>query len=145
MGRYAANTSVPRSRSIEEIERTLARYGADSFAYGWEGERAVVAFRAHGRMIRLVIPMPERGKSEQAYQAGCRQRYRVLLLVLKAKLEVVESGVSSFEEEFLAYTLLPNGRSVGDMALPEVTRAYETGEVPQFLMPALPAGRKTQP
>lgn len=35
MTRYAANTSVPADRSRGEIERILARYGADSFAYAF--------------------------------------------------------------------------------------------------------------
>ena len=159
MSRYASGTAVPRSRSIEEIERTLSRYGADSFGYGWEGDRAVVAFRAHSRMIRLLVPMPKRddpaftltpsGRHRRSqvdvyaeWERACRQRFRVLSLVVKAKLEAVLSEVATFEDEFLAYTLLPNGRSVGEMALPEVTRAYETGEAPRFLMPALPAGKK---
>lgn len=162
MPRYASGTSVSRSRSVEEIERTLSRYGADSFGYGWEGDRAVVAFRAHGRMIRMLIPMPKqddkaftmtpsgrrRRSQKDAYaewERACRQRFRVLSLVVKAKLEAVESGLATFGEEFLAYTLLPNGQTVGELALPEVTRAYETGEAPRFLMPALPAGKKAQP
>jgi len=159
MSRYASTTAVSRSRSIEQIERTLSRYGADSFGYGWEGDRAVVAFRAHGRMIRLLIPIPKRddpaftltpsGRRRRSqkhvyaeWERAYRQRFRVLSLVVKPKLEAVESGLATFEEEFLAYTLLPDGRSVGEMALPEVTRAYETGEAPRFLVPALPAGKK---
>jgi hypothetical protein len=156
--RYASNTAVSRSRSIEEIERTLSRYGADSFGYGWEGDRAVVAFRAHNRMIRLLIPMPKRddkaftltpsGRRRRSqkdsyaeWERACRQRFRVLSLVVKAKLEAVESGLATFEEEFLAYTLLPDGRSVGEMALPEVARAYEKGQAPRFLLPALSSGK----
>ena len=36
MGRYAANTEVGSERSRAEIERTLTRYGATSFMYGWD-------------------------------------------------------------------------------------------------------------
>jgi hypothetical protein len=32
-GKYAANTNVPVSRSYDEIERTLKRFGATDFAY----------------------------------------------------------------------------------------------------------------
>jgi len=35
VSRYAEGTSVPADRSRAEIERTLTRYGADQFAYGW--------------------------------------------------------------------------------------------------------------
>jgi hypothetical protein len=37
MTRYAADTSVSVEKSRMEIERTLARYGADAFAYFSEG------------------------------------------------------------------------------------------------------------
>ncbi len=44
MTRYADNTGVSVENSRGEIERTLQRYGAESFAYGWEAGRAVVQF-----------------------------------------------------------------------------------------------------
>ena len=49
MTRYAANTEVSSSRSRDEIERTLERYGADQFLYGWQEESAIVGFRMHER------------------------------------------------------------------------------------------------
>jgi hypothetical protein len=39
VSRYAENTSVSVESSRGEIERTLQRYGAASFAYGWDQER----------------------------------------------------------------------------------------------------------
>ena len=51
MSRYAENTSVGTDKSRAEIERTLQRYGADGFMYGWQGARALVQFVAHGRQI----------------------------------------------------------------------------------------------
>jgi hypothetical protein len=129
MSRYAAETKVPAERSRAEIEKTLARYGCDGFMYGWEGETAVVAFRAHGKTVRFLLPMPDRqadeiaytptgqarspGSIEQAYDQAIRQRWRALALAIKAKLEVVESGIVSFEDEFLAHFMLPDGQTVG--------------------------------
>lgn len=46
MSRYAADTSVSVERSKAEIEKTLTRYGASAFAYGWEGDEAMIQFRA---------------------------------------------------------------------------------------------------
>lgn len=60
MARYAADTSVAADRSRAEIEKTLIRYGADGFGYGWEGDRAVVTFRMGGRMVRFMLSMPSR-------------------------------------------------------------------------------------
>lgn len=55
MPTYAADTSVPVERSKNEKERTLERYGADAFMYGWDrtSNAAVMAFEVEGRRIRF--------------------------------------------------------------------------------------------
>jgi hypothetical protein len=161
MSRYAADTSVSADRSRAEIERTLSKYGANQFLYGWDGPKAVIGFRMGGRMIRFLLPLPEKDSVEfthtrsrgtrrsdaQAYLAweqATRQRWRALALVIKAKLEAVESGITTFEEEFLAHTLLPNGTTVGEWAAPQLEEAYTKGRMPA-LLPALPAGKGGAP
>jgi hypothetical protein len=152
---YAENTTLSIDKSRSEIERTLKRYGASSFAYGWEGHRAVVQFSAHNRHVRFVLPMPQshdrqythtptgQRRAPQAMNAvlekAQRQRWRGLVLVIKAKLEAVESGISEFESEFLANIVLPNGATVGDFMAPQIEDAYESGTMPR-LLPALGAG-----
>lgn len=144
---YAENTSVPPDRSRAEIERTLVRYGADQFMYGWEDERALVGFRADGKYVRFELPIPdrddyrltERGKArsqasaEKAYDQAVRQKWRALSLVIKAKLEAVESGIVTFEEEFLAHFVLPDGTTVAKRAVPALEEAYKTGKMPKLL------------
>lgn len=138
MGRYAETTRVPVARSRAEIERTLARYGADAFGYGSEGRCRLVTFRAGGRHVRIDIVLPE-GCTEQQE----RQKWRALLLTIKAKLEAVESGIATFEEEFMAYVLLPSGETVGEWAQPQLRDVYSTGQMPSLLpgvAGALPRG-----
>lgn len=137
---YAANTTVPPERSRAEIERTVTRYGADAFGYGYEGTRAVVTFRAHGRMVRFEIGVPQARdfSTENKRLQAERQRWRALLLMVKAKLEAVSSGIVSFEEEFLAHVVLPSGATVGEFMAPQVELAYEDGTMPSLL----PAARK---
>lgn len=148
-GRYASNTDVSAGKSRDEIERTLARYGATSFMYGWDHGRAVLAFSTRERQIRFVLPMPDRndreftrtptGKQrvasavEQAYEQSVRQRWRALALVVKAKLEAVEAGIVSFDEEFLAHFVLPNGETVGEHVMPRVAEAYASGTMRSLL------------
>lgn len=154
-GRYAADTKVPAKRSRDEIERTLERYGADQFAYGWaETGDTVIGFRAHGRMIRFEMPMPDvadyrdtaggirrsEGAIEQAVAKAERQRWRALVLVIKAKLEAVESGIVSFEDEFLAHIVLPDGSRMSEWAQPQLERVYASGAMPASIMAALPRG-----
>jgi hypothetical protein len=52
---------------------------------------------------------------------------------------VVESGISTFEQEFLAHIILPDNSTVGDWIGPQIEQAYETGAMPPML-PALGAG-----
>jgi hypothetical protein len=65
---------------------------------------------------------------------ACRQRWRALALVIKAKLEAVESGIATFDEEFMNWILLPNGQTVGDMIRPKIEQVYLTGELPPLLL-----------
>jgi len=153
MTRYASNTSVSSGKSREEIEKTLSRYGADGFQYGWQGSRAQVCFLMDDRMIRFDLEMPDRNSEEftltptrrhkrhpddatKAWEQACRQRWRALLLVIKAKLEAVESGITTFETEFMPYTILPSGQTVAQWLLPQVETIYTTGKVPAGLLSA---------
>lgn len=148
MSRYAESTAVPADKSRMEIEATLRRYGADAFAYGWDGPRAVISFRAHGRYIRFVLTLPDPKASEfthhsrgprtadaarAAWEKATRQKWRALALVIKAKLEAVSAGIGIFEDEFLAHVVLPDGATVGDWIRPQVAIAYERGEMPPLL------------
>ena len=145
MATYATGTTVPISKSRDEIEKTLTRYGATAFAYGWDDDRglASVQFAMQGRQVRLMIPTPNmadayrtptgqrrsEGAAQSAHEAAKRQRWRAMLLIVKAKLEAVESGIVSFEQEFLAHMVLPTGATVyEDLAAP-VEEAYLTGAV----------------
>lgn len=147
--RYAAGTEVSSSRSRDEIERTLTRYGAVQFIYGWDADRAVIGFAVHERQVRFLLPMPNPHSSEfsrtptgrvrasaeitKAYEQAVKQRWRALALVIKAKLEAVAAGIVTFEDEFAMHMILPDGRTVRDHVLPAIEDAYATGTVRPFL------------
>lgn len=59
MTRYAESTKVTAEASRGEIERTLRRYGADGFLYGWQDDKALVGFRMNGRQIRFLLAMAD--------------------------------------------------------------------------------------
>jgi hypothetical protein len=132
-GRYAADTKVPVSQSIAEIERTVQRYGGAQFGFGVTEEQAVVAFTKEGRQVRFFVPFGN--KKDAAYPKRQRQRMRALLLVIKARLEAVESGVESFEDSFMANIVLPDGSLVSHHVKRELKAAYETGQQPPALLP----------
>jgi FkbM family methyltransferase len=62
-----------------------------------------------------------------------RELWRALVLVVKARLESVESGIESFEQAFLPYIQLPDGQTAGEFLIPQVEAAYELGEMPSLL------------
>lgn len=162
MSRYAERTTVSVERSRAEIESVLARYGAKQFMYGWGGEGAVVAFvvaveSGQNRQVRFELPLPSRDlrefthhsrgrrtpeAAEALWEQACRQRWRALLLVIKAKLEAIAVGVATFEDEFLAYTMLPSGETVSQWLGPQIEVAYDPdkGVMPTGLRLALTSG-----
>lgn len=133
--RFAEGTAVPVSRTRDEIESTLKRFGADRFAYFSEAGKAVIVFEARDRRLRFSLPLPETLPNKRNVEQAHRERWRALLLAIKAKLSSVETGIESFESAFLANIVLPDGQTVGDHSLPRVAALYK-GEPMQPLLPA---------
>lgn len=155
MARYASNTKVSSEKSRNEIERTLQRYGASGFGFWIENDSALVQFQIEKLKIAFKLPMPDRKSEEftmsshendwqrkplaaetahRRWEQACRQRWRALALVIKAKLEAIDSGISTFEEEFMAHIMLPDGVTVGEKLVPGLTVLKETGDMPKLLV-----------
>lgn len=158
MPTYAKETQVPADRSRAEIERTLSRYGATAFAYGWQGTRAAIQFEIHNRRYRIALPLPDKSAPEftrtpargnrrssdaaqAAWEQATRQRWRALALWVKAVLEASEAGIVTVEEALGPFVVLPDGSTVGEWLAPQLERIYETGQMPPML-PGLPAPRE---
>lgn len=148
-GKFASGTTVSVANSKAEIERLIERYGAGQFMSGWDETRAVIGFSMSQRQVRFILPMPDRNSPEftthskgkrtpdaavKLWEQACRQRWRALALVIKAKLEAVESGISVFDDEFMANIVLPGGRTVSQEVRPAITAAY-LGEAVGPLLP----------
>jgi hypothetical protein len=144
MSRYAATTTVSVAKSKAEIEETLQKYGASGFMNGWSGDLAMIAFQVNDRQVKFTLPMPLKTSREfthsstgrlrksdaihTSWEQGCRQRWRALALAIKAKLEAVECGIVTFDQEFLAHIVGPNGRTVGEEIIPMIER-HETPQL----------------
>ena len=150
---YAETTTVPVERSIAEIVTLVKRAGAKRIAQVDEPDQFTVNFELADRLIRFRVALPAladmpkvdgRGstlsagqrlaKREQAH----RQRARALLLVIKAKLESVESGVETFEQAFLPNVVMANGQTVYERIAAPIAQEYETG-APSVLLLGGPA------
>jgi hypothetical protein len=158
--RYASSTEVSSEKSQAEIKTTLQRYGANKYAFLEESSRSAIMFELADRRLRFVLPLPNRTADEfvfrtrngeytsntypidqqhKRWEQACRQRWRALALAIKAKLETVESGIASFEEEFLAHIVMADGRTIGEHIVPQVPQLCVTGALP----PMLPAMGET--
>jgi hypothetical protein len=45
--------------------------------------------------------------------------------MIKAKLEAVETGIATFEDEFMAHVIMPDGKRVAEHVQPWIAQAYE--------------------
>lgn len=150
---YAKDTTVPVEKSKAEIETILMRYGATGFMSEWLDMRAFIQFVVKGRHIKFSLPLPDPNAPEfkatpvrkrvrspeqwhEAWEQACRQRWRALALSIKAKLEAVSVGITTFEEEFLAHIVLPDGQTVGRWIAPQIESSYKTGDMPPMLLGA---------
>ena len=104
-------------------------------------------FEYNKLMIQITVPLPKReefthtetGRSRkasqitEAYEQAIKQRWRALVLAVKAKLEAVEIGISTLEKEFMAFVVMPDGRQLGDHLIPNLRQIAESGKMPKML------------
>jgi len=146
---YANQTTVSPEKSRGEIEHTLTGYGATGFMYGWHEGKAVIVFEFHSKRMRFTLDLPteanaaitpqgrrRHGKAAilKAYEQEQRRKWRSLALSIKSKLVAVQDGISTVEYEFLANIIMPNGMTVGEWAVPQIDKAYESGNMPPLLL-----------
>lgn len=145
---YAKGTEVSVEKTRADIERMLQKHKATAFGSFTEPGKAMVVFAAAGRKIRFDLPLPSQddkqfthwrpgggsprpraqGAAYVAWEQACRERWRALLLCIKAKLESVESGIETFEEAFLAHVVMPGGETVWEAARGNIAVAYQSGK-----------------
>jgi hypothetical protein len=122
------------AHSPSTIEQLLISHGATKYATGWDSGHDTIQFELFQRVIRFVLPRPDPADPKlakdkygwtlkphvlrQRLEQADRQRWRALYLVLRAKIEAVEAGMAVFEQEFLAFVVLPSGFTVGDSLVP---------------------------
>lgn len=114
----------------------------------------MIAFEMAGKRVKFILPLPcrdeqrfthykkgnsyyltersDRMKSER-YEQEVRERWRALVLCIKAKLESVESNIETFEEAFLPHIVTATGETIGELVLPQLPLIAETGKLPKLL------------
>ena len=130
---FAENTTVPPEKTKGEIEALVTKYGATHYGTANAPGAAAITFVASGRMVRFALPLPSRQETkdrlkktvarwrwsavpdqiaDEAAHQEVRRRWRCLLLAIKSKLEVVATGIETFEEAFLANIVTSDNMTV---------------------------------
>lgn len=125
-----ADTHVSIEKTKEEISHLLRKFGCRGIQWTWLDNRETLRFihefeyKGVNKGIAFEINIPEMGKQrgrgyDKKLIRNDYQAYRIVLHIIKAKLTAVESGVESFENEFLSKILykLPDGKTqkIGDV------------------------------
>lgn len=125
---YAAETTVTVAKSQTELRALLGKYGVERFGIIEEPGLAVVMFQHEGLNHRLALPLRDARHSDFAYSPGGRYRdqkqreaaarqegmarWRLLVLAVKARLELAAALGQSVGAAFTEYRVLADGRTV---------------------------------
>lgn len=129
MSRYAKNTSVPIAKSRGEIQKLLRDWGCSRISWedDYDEEEATLRFVWY----RDEVPFPARFRlnldpgeamTKTQHDQFQRSSHRVLLIWIKAALNAVEAGLVSAEAVFLPWLEGYDGRTVAEVALPQIEK-----------------------
>ena len=106
---------------------------------------ALIAFRLADGPVLFVTAIPDpagrdptcsppciarTGKqTNAACEPAVRQRRRVLTVVIKAKLQAVNTGIATVEVEFRAHIVSPDGQSIGRLLQSQIRVAHASGNM----------------
>jgi len=149
-GKYATKTGVSIYQTETDIKRVLLKYGANEVMTLSSKKGAGFAFSFENRQIRIMLSLPdckddefkftptgrEKGENAQmiAWEQACRSRYRALYMNIKMKLEAVETGIKTLEQEFYADLVLPNGQTVAEHTMEQIIQAIDTKKMPPLAL-----------
>ncbi len=88
------------------------------------------------RAVRIVVPLSYSGEDESKRTKELNIVHRILLNHLKGKFIAIATGLTEFEQEFMAHLLITdtngNSTTMGDMLLPKYKEGLESGKNPDF-------------
>lgn len=133
MARYAENTKVSVDSSRGEITSILAKNGVQNMGWSSTPTKDQLIFQLQGGTYRLTMVRPSAASMEQRdrhlyvyphnvdweskVDQEWRRVWRANVLLLKAKLEFIDSGDTTIERELLPYRVLDSGQTVEEAML----------------------------
>ena len=120
--RYAEGTKDTVESSRGEITGILAKHGVQKMGWMAQPEGDQLMFEIGGGSYRFDIVKPTMTEVRRDYpnaydyqaklDGEWRRRWRANVLLLKAKLEFIESGDTTLDRELLAYRVLKDGKTL---------------------------------
>jgi len=148
---YAAKSPIPAEKTRAQIESVLKRSGADQIGSLLDGDaKAVTLFRIDNICIRTTLYLPlisdeniqfDRAGKKRTHAVAVsileqtrRSHWRSWLLIIKAKLEAIEKGVSTTEREFYPDVVIPGTNvTMAEYIGPQLAQ-IRAGSAPSSLM-----------
>lgn len=124
MSRYAEGTTVSVDSSRGELTGILTKHGVMRQAWGIAPEGDTLEFEYQDRRYRFLIRkptveeifelFPNHRDTDAKMAQEWRRRWRAHVLLLKAKLEFVDGGDRTLEEELMANLVVAGGQTLGE-------------------------------
>ena len=120
---YAKDTTVSEEKSRAELDRMLAKHGASSRGILTDDDKgiATIGFQIGPDRFRIEMPLPRRDaglagvRARGRWEQARRERWRLIVLMVKTKFELVRVGASSVQREFMADMVTSNGETIGEL------------------------------
>jgi hypothetical protein len=141
---YAKGTTVDVSKSKAEIEFLLRKAGAMNIFSGVEDAKCIawIMFTMQGCPYRESIKLPKaehfthtprgrprnRESADAAHVQACKERFRGLVLLIKAKLLAITNGDRTWDQEFFGAMMLPGGKTIYEQLGAQAATAAATGK-----------------
>jgi hypothetical protein len=141
-GRAYKTTQVNWAKTQAQIYKILGELGIYEIRFTNMKNKFALEFLVQlvegekPRAVRVIVPIAYSGDNDKEREKELNIVQRILFNHLKAKFVAVQSGLTEFEQEFMAHLLITdkqgNSRTVGEMILPEYKKSIEEGKGKDF-------------
>jgi hypothetical protein len=141
-GRAYKTTQVNWAKTQAQIYKILGELGIYEIRFTNMKNKFALEFLVQlvegekPRAVRVIVPIAYSGDNDKEREKELNIVHRILFNHLKAKFVAVQSGLTEFEQEFMAHLLITdkqgNSRTVGEMILPEYKKSIEEGKGKDF-------------
>lgn len=135
-------TDVSWSKSQAGIYKMLGELGIYQIRFTNLRDRFVLEFLVEieneqkPKGVRLVMPIKYAGDDDRKRDKELNIIHRVLFNHLKAKFVAISTGLTEFEQEFMAHLIITdkngNSTTMGEHLLPQYRQQIESGENKEF-------------